>query len=254
MTMATVKFRLDMVKSRTHLVIPDCQVRPGVDISHMGWIGNYIAEKRPNVIVCLGDFADMASLNGYGVGKASAEGKRYVDDLASVRTAMDKLTKPWRKRYSPKQVMTLGNHEDRITREAEANPKFVGALSVSDLDYESFGWDQYQFLRVVEIDRVSYSHYFTSGVMGRPVSSAAALLRTRHASSVMGHVQMLDLAIHPKTQHIGLFAGLCTLHNENYLGPQGNDTKRGIWMLHEVHDGTFDPMFVSLGFLKRRYS
>jgi hypothetical protein len=43
------------------LVVFDCQVRPGVDIRHMTAISRYIAAKRPEVIVCIGDYADMPS-------------------------------------------------------------------------------------------------------------------------------------------------------------------------------------------------
>ncbi len=245
-----------MVKPRTHLVIPDCQVRPGVDTSHLGAIGNYIEEKRPSVIVNLGDFNDVVSLNSYNIGRASAEGKRYVDDIEAGKKANYKLTKPWlgKRGYSPLQVMTLGNHEDRINREADANPKFMGTLRIDDLCYEDYGWDVYQFLRIVRIDGIDYSHFFASGPKGQPVSSARALLNIRHSSAVMGHVQDRDMAIHKQTQHVALFAGLCTMHDEKYLGPQGNSQRRGIWVFHEVRGGTFDPMFVSLEFLRRRYS
>lgn len=249
------------MKPRKHIVIPDCQVRPDVDYSHLSWIGNYISAKHPDNIVCLGDFGDLVSLNGYIVGKASAEGNRYSDDIAVTKDAMSLLVSPIKKerrlthyKWDPDMDLTLGNHEDRISREAESNPKFLGTLTLQDLGYESFGWKVHPFLAVATIDRIQYSHYFTSGVMGRPVSSAAALLRQRHNSAVMGHVQMLDIAVHPKTQHVGLFAGICYQHNEPYLGEQGNNTKRGIWVLNEVINGTFDPCFVSLEFLKRRYS
>jgi len=248
------------MKPRMHMVIPDCQVRPGVDISYLTWIGNYAAEKRPDVIVNLGDFADMPSLNSYAVGKASAEGKRYREDIAVTKDAMSRLLAPIKaanrssKRHGPRLVLTLGNHEERIDREAENNPKWSGFISSADLEYERAGWEVHPFLDVVTVDHVQYAHFFVSGSMGRPVSSAAALLRQRNSSAVMGHVQRVDISVHPVTQQIAMFAGICYLHDEAYLTSQGNSTKRGIWMLHEVHDGTFDPMFVSLGFLKRRYS
>jgi hypothetical protein len=70
----------------------------------------------------------------------------------------------------------------------------------------------------------------------------------------MGHVQHTDMAFHKKTQNIAMFAGICYLHDETYLGPQGNQTRRQIVMLHEVEEGKFDPMFVSLRFLQKRYS
>ena len=36
-------------------VIPDTQVRPGVDLSYLSHIGEYIAEKEPDAVVHLGD-------------------------------------------------------------------------------------------------------------------------------------------------------------------------------------------------------
>ncbi len=249
------------MRPRKHLVIPDCQVRPDVDYSHLTWVGNYIAAKRPDVVVNIGDFADMPSLSSYAVGKAEAEGKRYSADVAATRNAMDLLMDPVLEakrsshgKWKPELHLTLGNHEDRITREAKANAKFIGTLSVDDLHYRESGWQVHPFLEVATIDLIQYSHYFVSGVMGRPVSSASALLRQRHASAVMGHVQRIDMAIHPTTQCVALFSGICYQHDEPYLTPQGQNTKRGIWMLNEVKNGTFDPMFISLDFLRRNYS
>lgn len=245
-----------MKRPPVHCVIPDVQAKPGVDSSHLRWIGNYIAEKRPDKIICIGDFADMPSLNSYAVGKAT-EGQRYIDDIKAAKEAMRTLMKPIVKptsNYSPELHMCLGNHEHRIKREAETNAKFLGTISTNDLGYREAGWIVHDFLKVARIDGIEYSHYFISGVMGRPVSSASSLLRQRHRSATMGHVQKVDIAVHPNTQQIGLFCGICYTHEEDYLTPQGNGTKSGIWMKHEIREGTYDPMFVSLDFLKRRYS
>ena len=249
------------MKPRRHIVIPDVQVRPDVDYSHLSWVGNYIAAKRPDVIVQIGDFADMPSLSSYAVGKAEAEGKRYADDVAATRDAMKQLMRPiWNEKaqthgkWKPELHLTLGNHEDRISREANANAKFIGTLKVSDLHFIQAGWKVHNFLEVATVDCIQYSHFFTSGVMGRPVGSATALLRQRQSSAVMGHVQRVDMAIHPNTQFVALFTGICYQHDEGYLTPQGQNTKRGIWMLNEVKNGTFDPMFISLDYLKRKYS
>jgi hypothetical protein len=45
----------------------------------------------------------------------------------------------------------------------------------------------------------------------------------------------------------------CYLHDEEYLGPQGNAYWRGIVVCHQVSRGSYDPMFVSLDYLCRRY-
>jgi hypothetical protein len=244
------------IRSRTHLIIPDCQVHEGVPTEHLDWVGKYVAAKRPDVIVCIGDFADMPSLCSYDKGKKSFEGRRYVNDIEAARSAMERLTSHWREisDYKPRMVLTLGNHEDRITRAVEDAAILDGAIGLHDLAYESFGWEVHPFLEVVAIDGIEYSHYFTSGVMGRPVASAAALLRIRQGSAVQGHVQHCDVSFHPKTQKIAILAGTCYLHDEDYLGLQGNAQRRQIVMLYEVDNGRFDPLFISLAYLKRRYA
>jgi calcineurin-like phosphoesterase family protein len=246
---------------KMHLVIPDVQMKPGVRNDHMEWVGNYIVEKKPDTIICIGDFADMSSLCIYEKGKLPFEGRRYVNDVKAVRTAMDKLLKPLddynrtaKKKYTPRKVMTLGNHEDRITRVVNANPEYADKFDLEDLGYRDYGWEVHPFLKVVEIDGIQYAHYFTSGVMGRPASSAAVVLRERQQSATMGHVQHTDIAMHKKTQQIALFCGTCYLHDEEYLGQQGNNQRRQIVVKHEVEEGRYDPMFVSLKFLGKAYA
>ena len=245
-----------------HLVIPDVQSKPGVRNDHMEWIGNYIVEKKPDTIICIGDFWDFPSLSRYDKGKLAFEGRRYVNDVKAGRVAMERLLKPIddynrtaKEKYTPRKVFTLGNHEIRLVRLVDENPEFMGKFDITDLGIkDDFGWEQHDFLKVVEIDGIQYAHYFTSGVMWRPVSSAAALLSERQGSATMGHVQFSDMAMHKKTNNIGLFCGTCYLHDEQYLGAQGNDQRRQIVVKHEVEDGKYDPMLVSLRFLEKAYS
>ncbi len=250
-----------------HLILPDLQIKPGCDVSYLSHIGKYIAEKEPDVIVQIGDAADMPSLCSYDVGKKSFEGRRYRDDIRAVEDAFHQLMLPIRthqlelkknkkKLYIPRMVITLGNHENRINRVVEGDPKLEGTISVDDLGFTAFGWEVFPFLDVVVIDGVAYSHYFTSGVMGRPVTSAKMLVQKKHQSCVQGHIQNWELHREVRadgTPVIGLFAGSCYLHNEDYLGPQGNNYDRGLWMLHEVANGSFQPMYVSLAYLRKKY-
>jgi len=67
----------------THLVLPDMQVKEGVDLSYLDWVGKYIVDKKPDVIINIGDFADMPSLSMYDVGKKSFEGRRYKKDISN---------------------------------------------------------------------------------------------------------------------------------------------------------------------------
>jgi len=243
-----------MATYRKILVIADCQVRPGVPTQHLVAISNYILAKRPDVIVCIGDFADMPSLSRHSLAMEK-EGQRYRADVKSVHDAMDKLTAFRKKapRYKPRMIMTLGNHEERIPRTVLEQPNLEGLISIDDLKYEEYGWEVHPFLKVVTVDGVQFSHFFTSGVMGRPASSAAVVLRERQSSAIMGHVQAFEMAVHKRTQRIAIFAGLTNLHDEGYLGPQGNSCRRQVIMLHAVKDGVFDPCFVSLRYLMGKY-
>ncbi len=249
-------------------VIPDVQAKPGNDFTFLKCIGNYLVAKKPDVIVCLGDFADMPSLSSYDVGKKSFEGRRYRDDVEASHQAMATLLAPLeeynesarknhRERYRPRRVLLLGNHEARINRAVENDAKLDGVLSVNDLKYEEFGWETHPFLDVVVINNIAFSHYFTTGVMGRPCTSAQMLLTKKHMSCVAGHQQGLQFASSYKadgTRITGIIAGSCYEHNEDYMGPQGNKHFRGIVMLHEVEpDGSFDMMPVSLRYMKENY-
>lgn len=250
-----------------HFVIPDTQVKPGVPIDHLVAAGNYCAAKKPDTIVMIGDFADMESLSSYDVGKKSFEGRRYKKDLESSWEAMNALLAPiWQeqgrliknkeKRWNPRLVLTLGNHEDRISRVINSDPKLDGTMSLYDLDYETFGWEVIPYLEPIVIDGIAYCHYFTSGTLGRPVTTANALLNKKHQSCVMGHVQARQIAYGTRAdgkQITGLFAGCFYQHDEDYLKWQGNKVWRGCWMLNEVKDGEFDEMPLSLNYLMKNY-
>lgn len=238
------------------LVIPDCQVKPGVPLKHLRWLNSYIRRKQPEVIVCIGDFADMPSLSSYDKGKKSFEGRRYKRDIQSAIDAMAILTDGWLYEYKPRMVMLLGNHEDRINRAVDDDPKLEGVIGVSDLQYEKFGWEVYPFLDVVTIGGVAFSHYFQSGDMGRPVTSARAMVQKKHMSCVMGHRQTADIAFSTSARgrHItGIHTGAFYLHNESYLRAQGNAHWRGAWMLHEVNNGSFGHTMISMDYLRRKY-
>lgn len=253
--------------TKTHVVIPDCQVRQGDDTQFLTAIGNYIVAKKPDVVVNLGDFADMPSLSSYDVGKKSFEGRRYVHDVEATHAAMEALLRPLdefnlkarkqgKKQYHPRTVLTLGNHEERILRAINNDSKLEGVLSVDDLKYEAYGWEVFPFLEPVIIDGIAYCHFFVTGVAGRPCSTAALQLTKKHMSCISGHQQGLQIATAYRADGkrlTSVIAGSCYEHNEDYLGPQGNKHWRGILVLREVQDGEFDLVPVSLKYLKEKY-
>lgn len=250
------------------LVIPDCQVKPGVPLDHLAWLGEYIVDKRPDVIVHLGDFPDMSSLSSYDVGKKSFEGRRYRLDVESAKEAQEILLAPLTKLqvrqinnkkrvYSPRLVMLLGNHDERINRAVNNDAKLDGVLSTRDLQYEEFGWEVHPFLSVVVINGIAFSHYFPTGTAGRPAATASAQLSKQHMSCIAGHQQGLQIATGKRADGqllTSIIAGSFYLHDEEYLGNQGNKHWRGALMLHNVEDGSFDLNLLPMKYLKEKYS
>src|SRR4030095_813022 len=250
------------------LVLPDVQAKPGIDFSYLNKIGHYMVEKKPDRVVCIGDFADMPSLSSYDVGKKSFEGRRYKADVEASHEAMHAFLEPlWtyntkarknkEKLYNPIMDFTLGNHEDRINRAINDDPKLDGVLSVDDLGYEGYGWRVHPFRSVAIIGGVAFSHYFVTGVAGRPASTAAAQLRKNNMSCFAGHQQGKQITYASCADGrilTSIISGSCYEHDEDYMGPQGNKHWRGFFMLHDVNDGQFDEMPVSLSYINKRYA
>lgn len=247
-------------KPTEHVVIPDCQVKPGVPTDHLEAAGNYIADKRPDVIVHLGDHWDMPSLSGYEKkGSAYWEGKRYAADVEAGNEAMERLCAPIRraKGYRPRRIFCMGNHEQRIERALNAEPTLIGTIGYEDLGLH--GWDVQEFLRPIVVDGVSYAHYFvnpqslTKNVLGGTMDNRLNKLKR---SFVMGHQQTRMWGTQwtgDGHELMGLVCGAFYAHDEDYLGPQGNAYWRGIVFLHEVHAGRYDPSFISLDYLTREW-
>jgi len=75
-------------------------------------------------------------------------------------------------------------------------------------------------------------------------------------SCIQGHQQGLQIATAYKADGASItsiIAGSCYEHDEDYMSSQGNKHWRGFLMLHDVHDGEFDVMPVSLKYINQKY-
>ena len=249
------------------LVVPDCQVKEGVPLEHLTWAGKAIVDYKPDVVVNIGDFADMPSLSTHDVkGSKYFEGKRYTKDVAVVKDAMQMLLAPLKemqskqkknkeKVYKPRMVMLMGNHENRIDRAINNNPTLEGLISTKDLGYEK-DWEVHEFLHPVFINGVGFNHYWPVGAMGRAAGTASAIISKLHMSCIAGHQQGKQVAYGKRAdgQSIcAIIAGSYYLHDESYMDKLSNKHWRGLVMLNEVNDGHFDEMFLSIEYMERRY-
>lgn len=225
---------MDELEPVTHILIPDTQAKDGVPTDHLGWIGNYIVEEfhdKPIKIIHIGDHADMPALSSYDKNKKSMEGRRVKADIEAANEAWRILNQPLydfnenrRKtkhvQWLPERFVTLGNHEDRITRATENDAQLDGLFSLDDLDYERSGWEVVPFKVVKWLDGVAYSHFFYNPMTSQPYGGTIEnrLKNIGHTFS-MGHQQILLYGMRyvaEKPQH-GLVAGSCLTPDHKVL-------------------------------------
>jgi hypothetical protein len=257
---------------KTHLVIPDSHAKPDVVNHRFELLGRLIVDIQPDVIVNIGDMADMESLCSYDKGTKSFEGRRYkadVDAVIDAQTRMFLATKIHnenqrrnkKKKYTPELHMCLGNHENRINRVVEHQPELDGTIGVEDLQYAEFGWVVHPFMSPVSIDGILYSHYFTSGIMGKAISGVHighTLIQKKFKSCTQGHSHILDYKLATAgdgTRLQGLSVG-CFLEKDQYESYAGEESNamwwRGVVVKHITTNG-YDPEFISIERLEEMY-
>jgi len=70
-------------RAKTHLIIPDPHAHPLYHNDRADWMGKLIAEIKPDLVVNMGDAADLPSLSTFDKGKSSFHGQRYGADIES---------------------------------------------------------------------------------------------------------------------------------------------------------------------------
>lgn len=253
------------------LIIPDSHSSPDTSNERFVWLGRFILDRQPDIIVNLGDLFDMNSLCSYDRSKKSFEGRRYKKDLKAGHDALAKMHSPFNeyneqrrsskraKLKEPRKVITLGNHENRITRAVESSPELEGLMSLENLKLKSFGYEIYDFKKPVCVEGIWFSHYFPSGVKGEAISGfniASNLLQKNMASSICGHSHLWDMAIRAKPDGSKVMA-----LNAGWYGEQPTFTDAteqlwwsGITWLHNVHNGVFDVEQISIERIKSQYA
>ena len=244
------------------LFVPDCQVRKGVDTTYLTAIGQYIVDKKPDVVVNIGDFFDMPSLSVYDKGKLSFEGRRLAEDIEAGKEGMKKFLQPLRDyqkidpSYQPRMVFCLGNHEERLQRVPSNNSEFEGFIGYHLLELEK-DWEVVEYLKPINIQGINFVHYLSHPMTGKPYGgNAASMLKNVGCSFCVGHKQTLEVAIQPVldgTMRLGIVAGASYLFDEPYKDAGfGNSHFRGVVMLHDAKEGFADPSFISTKFLIER--
>lgn len=250
-----------MTTRRRHFIIPDTQVAPGVPTAHMRWIGAAISEYEPDVVVHMGDHWDMPSASSWSAaGSKQKEGARLYDDIEAGNDALALLHRSMDGYVPKRKVLLRGNHEDRLTRVINNDPKLDGVVGFHLFNDKELGWEVVDYFNgapaAVDIDGIMYAHYFANPNTGKPISGTIQNRLAKIGSSfVQGHQQGLLQGNQQYATGLirhGIVAGSAYLHDEPYKG-MANAHWRGVVVLNEVKEGQFCEMPLTLDYLCQRY-
>lgn len=250
---------------RTHLVVPDGHAKPSEDLSRFDLLNKFIKDLKPDVVINIGDAADMFSLNSFDKGKGSFHGASYEADINCAVESFDRTF--LRAPSSVHKVFCVGNHEHRITRAIEQAPEMQGdkfGISMGHLQLGSYFDEVVEYEGAapgtIDIDGVVYAHYLTAGAMGRPISGdnhGRALLLKGHQSATVGHSHFLDYSTHVTSSGKRLHGLVCGSFkgpkNDAYAGTSARNYWRGVCVKRLVDGGQYDLQMVSLKQLEALY-
>jgi hypothetical protein len=255
--------------SKTHLVFSCAHADPSASNDRFDWLGKFIYDLKPDLVLDLGDGPDMKSLNSYDKGKAKAiVAQSYEEDINVYNDSQERLRHQFRhhKRGKPTWIGFEGNHEHRIKTALTYDPRLEGSkygISFSHLQTNHWFKEYHEYSNsapsVATYDGVDYAHFFAPGNSGRAIAGthhAYGLVQARGVSSTCGHshlrsVYFKDGPRSPGTA--GLVVGCYKGKEESWAGQGNKQWWKGVVVKREVADGMYEPQFVSMETLRKEY-
>lgn len=254
------------------LVIPDCQNAPDHPIEHLKALGNWILDNKPDWVHDSGDWNDNKAAGRYESEGVKGLKKRSIkEDLDWAKHCNDVLWGPVNRynkkanktrRYNPRKTRTLGNHENRLVILSEATP-WIKELIFNEENFneKEHNIEVFPFLEVIEISGVMFSHFFpissdgTTKQTNRGQANARLQVQRLAQSATAGHQQGLSTHTQttPKKRLRGVIAGSFYMHDEDYMGPSGNNYWRGVLYKRNIQNGDYDLQEISLNSLLEEY-
>ena len=259
-----------MTMSKTVVVFSCAHASPDAGNERFDWLGKFIYDLKPNMVIDLGDGADMSSLNSYDKGKPQAiVAQNYEADINVYNDSQERLRHQFRyhRKGKPMWVGFEGNHEHRIQTAISHDPRLEGSkygISFSHLQTDKY-FDEYHPYKnsapsIANYDGVDYAHYFAPGNSGRAAAGthhAYGLLNARNVSSTCGHSHIRNIAFKDGARSPGLISTVVGCYKgkeESWAGQSNLGWWKGVLIKREVADGMYEPQFISMNTLKEHYS
>jgi len=255
------------------LCIPDAHVTPDdKDMWRFNALGKLIVERRPDLIVQLGDFVSLESLSHWDQNKRLLmEHRRYKKDIAAGKDAIKRIFDPlftlqkkqkdWKmKVYRPKTLWFEGNHEAWATQYIEQHPEMCGSVNVaSDLGLTEMGMSALPYRSVITTNGISFCHApmmaNNKATGGKYALNRASELHNN--SIVFAHLHRYESLNVQRNDTKNISMSLCCgcFFVDTPLYAQGSHGAywKGVTLLHQYDYGLFDTEQISIERMKHGY-
>lgn len=249
---------------QTVLYIPDIHAKRGDDLNRLDAAAVWLAERRLkfDAIIQGGDLWDFEALCSHDNATPEYYERNFWEEFEVGLKAFDKIEN-WRRRFGKRNCsfyFTEGNHENRYNKWMAGDnrlrtspfPKTVKELV--EFYRPTTTVNYFPFLQPLVYNDIAFSHYFVSGLMGRPQGGerpAANILRSQHMSCVACHSHTFDFAERTRADGRKVYAlvGGCFVNSDDPFKFAGAARKlwwNGLTILHVTNPGEFDVEAVSM--------
>lgn len=260
---------MNTVSPKTVVVFSCAHTDPDVKNDRFDWLGSFLYDLKPDMVVDLGDGADMRSLNTFDTRyPQQIVNQSYEKDIDQYNDAMERMRWKFRhhKRKRPFYVGFEGNHENRIKKALAHDPRLEGQrYGVSFGHLQTNHWfDEYHEYHnsapaLVDYDGIIYGHYVASGNYGTAMATkhhGYSLVEKLASSATVGHTHKFSYYYkgdaRPTPLH-GLVVGCFKGKEEGWAGQANSEWRKGLVVKRELANGNYDMEWIGMERLKREY-
>ncbi len=254
------------------LPIGDTHTHPGDNSKRLQALGNYIVDKKPDVIVIMGDWFDFDSISKFNEpGSITREGMRLRKELdvgaMGYKIMLHELSyynkqqaKHKHKQYLPEVIFLKGNHEFRLDKLAENNAIFSGAFSIEKELNQVYPTTMVEYGEYIDIDGILFTHIpFKAGrPLASVVNTTGATLDLVDKSVIFGHTHRLEVKEKRRAGSYNLIRAInvgCLFENiPNYAKNDNPAWWKGLVPITSYGKGEFDFSTLSMTQLKKQYA
>ena len=199
------------------LVIGDSHLEANSSLERYEWLGKFIVEEKPEVIVQIGDFVSMDCLSHWDYNhRAKMEGRRYQDEVRIAKEALRLMEHPMevankysreskKKLYHPRKIWHEGNHEDRLRKYLEDRPELIGSFNLSEeIGAVKRKWEIVPYKEYSKVKDLLFTHVpFNNAnqpISGKFICDKALVTHDRNV--IFGHSHRLELST--DARHVSL--------------------------------------------------